>query len=82
MSYIREGINDYGTPVSWFNCDDCGDEFSVCPAVPEDQRDEWDGCMADTCTSYDIERDVSIFFEPMAEAGLIVRSAPKGNEHG
>jgi hypothetical protein len=79
VSYLREGINDYGTPVSWFKCDACDGEFSVCPAVTEDRYDEWTGCMADTCDSYDIVRDISIFFDAMVESGMLGR-APTSNQ--
>lgn len=58
MTYIEENVNQYGTPVSVFRCDDCSDVFTVCPAVPEERRDEWQKCLAATCSSYEADRDV------------------------
>lgn len=62
-------VNEYGTPVSVHRCPDCGAEFTVCPPT----SDNWGGCLADGCPSYDLARDVDIFFEPLAEAGLVER---------
>jgi hypothetical protein len=68
-------VNEYGTPITVATCAECGGDFSVCPAIPpEDFEQRWGtGCLADTCPSYDLGRDIDIFFEPMAEAGLIQR---------
>lgn len=67
----RLGVNEKGTPVSVHRCESCGCQFTVCPLRTVEQ---WGtGCLADTCESYDIERDVDIFFEPLADAGLIRR---------
>lgn len=46
--------NKYGTPVSLHKCDDCGNEFTVCPPAKEN----WGGCLSEICESYDINRDV------------------------
>lgn len=46
--------NEYGTDVSVHVCSDCGNRFTVCPPAGED----WGGCLAETCASYDINRDV------------------------
>jgi hypothetical protein len=62
------GVNEYGTPVSIHVCTSCGHEFTVCPANLDNHGD---GCLGETCPSYDISRDVDIFFEPAAEAGWI-----------
>lgn len=64
---IGESVNESRTPVSVHVCPDCGARFTVCPPA----GDDWGGCLADTCASYHISRDIDIFFEPMAEAGLI-----------
>lgn len=58
--YVRETENEYGTPVSEFICETCGGKFTVCPAVEEDKRDNWQNCLAEECDSYDIDRDVSV----------------------
>lgn len=62
MAYRGEGVNEHGTPVSLHTCDSCGHEFSVCPAVPEDARDQWDGCMQEDCESYEPTRDADLYF--------------------
>lgn len=73
-SALPTSVNEYGTPVSVLTCSACGRGFTVCPALGEDWREKWgDECLADYCSSYDLSRDVDIFFEPMSEAGLIVR---------
>ena len=54
---LREDTNEHGTPISVHKCSDCGEEFTVCPPAGED----WGGCMADTCISYDPKRDGDIF---------------------
>lgn len=60
--YRGVGINEYGTPVSLHTCDTCGDEFSVCPEVPECRADEWDGCLSLACGSYEPMRDAELYF--------------------
>lgn len=55
-------VNDYGTPVSVHKCADCGTAFTVCPAVPEDKRDQWERCLGESCASYDPARDADILF--------------------
>lgn len=71
----RIGTNEFRVEVTEFCCTRCGHSVSICPAVPLDQLERLFGlaCLGDTCTSYDLARDVDIFFEPMAEAGLIGR---------
>lgn len=69
-------LNEYGTPVTAFTCRACGRKYTVCPAVPPEKWDEWENCLADACPSYDIARDIDMFFEPAIEAGLIRRSSP------
>lgn len=60
MTYRFESRNEYGTPVSAFTCDTCGGDFTVCPAVRVEKRDQWDGCLATECPSYDPDRDVDM----------------------
>ena len=58
--------NEYGTDISVHTCDTCGREFTVCPAVPDDEEDlkAWANCLADDCPSYNPNRDVDalLFF--------------------
>lgn len=63
VTHIAETFNEYGTPVSMFRCGGCETTFTVCPAVPEDQRDQWTGCMAETCSTYDEGRDGDKLFD-------------------
>lgn len=58
-------------------CRACGRPFTVTPEPPPEIEDQWLDCLADDCPSYDIGRDVDMFFEPMAEAGLIQRGSTK-----
>lgn len=60
--YIKESKNEYGTPISVFKCDFCGQEFTVCPAIKPEDRKSWNGCGAPDCESYDPARDVSRYF--------------------
>lgn len=63
MTYLAETFNEYGTPVSLFQCEGCKTTFTVCPAVPQDRRDQWDGCMAEGCSTYDEARDGDKLFD-------------------
>ena len=56
---IGQGINKYGTHISLHICGDCGSRFTVCP--PAD--DDWGGCQAEGCASYDIARDADRLFD-------------------
>ena len=57
---LRLDKNKYGAAVSVHECNDCGDEFTVCPPAGEN----WGGCLSELCASYDINRDVDalLFF--------------------
>jgi len=70
--------DEYGAPVLAAVCTACGRPFTVCPAPPPEKADQWRECLADDCPSYDLSRDVDLFFEPLAEAGLIEREASDG----
>lgn len=61
-----ETTNEHGTPVSTHKCDTCGQEYTVCPAIPDDKRG-WESCMARECESYDPERDIDVLFASDAE---------------
>lgn len=55
---IKDDFNEQGTAVTVFECEVCGREFTVCPAVKEDKLNEWHGCLSTDCGSYDANRDV------------------------
>lgn len=74
MTYIKEATNDYGTPVSAFVCNTCGNPFTVCPAVTEVQHDEWQNCMSEDCDSYKPTRDADLYFG----TGMVERDTPSG----
>ena len=50
-----EHTNEHGVRVTEHICDTCGVEFTVCPGV-----DGWDDCLAESCLSYDPEREVDL----------------------
>lgn len=56
------GKNEYGTKISLHTCDECGQEFTVCPAQTYD-----DTCGHPECTSYDSSRDVMSLIDEGAE---------------
>ncbi len=55
---LREGKNEFGSPISVHKCSDCGEEFTVCPPA----ADNWGGCLSQECESYDPGRDVDGLF--------------------
>jgi hypothetical protein len=59
---LRDDVNEYGTPITVFRCEFCGGEFTVCPEVADDRLDQWRGCLAEDCASYDPSRDATIYF--------------------
>lgn len=65
-------FNEHGTPISVHVCSACGAIYTVCPRV-DDEAAWGTGCLAETCQSYDLARDIDLFFEPAMEAGLIKR---------
>ena len=73
---FAKAFNEYGTPVTVARCYSCEVVFTVCPPVQPGREDQWTGCLADTCESYDIARDIGIFFQPLAEAGLVTAEEP------
>ena len=62
--FIRDDVNEYGTPITVHQCDTgaCRREFTVCPAVPPEIRDQWDHCMNEDCDSYEPMRDGDLYF--------------------
>ena len=69
MTYLGRSTNEYGTPVSRHRCDDCGDEFTVCPESPN-----FGGCLAEGCPSYDISRDIDRVWDGVQK--FVVAAAP------
>ena len=68
---VGETLNGYGTTVSLHRCIYCGDNFTVTPA----EDNSWGlGCLAEQCDSYDITRDVDLFWDVLDEFGLISRT--------
>jgi hypothetical protein len=75
VGIVGESVNQYGTPVSVLRCADCGTVTSICPPS---RPEKWgDGCTLPDCASYDVNRDMDIWFEPLSEHGLI-RHKPTG----
>lgn len=71
---LRETTNEYGTPVIEYRCETCGETFTICPAPALENDDQWAGCMAPTCASYDPARDVDKWFDEGR-----VRAIPNGD---
>lgn len=59
---MKDGINEYGTPVGVFVCEACGEEFTVCPKPTNPENDVWRTCSAIDCSSYDPNRDAEVLF--------------------
>jgi hypothetical protein len=71
VGIVGESVNEYGTPVSVLRCASCGTVVSLCPVTTPEK---WgDGCLAEGCASYDVARDMDIFFDALDEHGLIHR---------
>jgi hypothetical protein len=71
---IRDDKNEHGVRITVFRCEFCGEEFSVCPAVPDINLDNWKGCLRPQCESYDEERDVDKMIE---EGGVTLMKETK-----
>lgn len=54
-------VNEFGTPVSVHTCEACGRMFTVCP--PADPETWGTGCLAEGCPSYDLRRDIDLFWD-------------------
>ncbi len=65
---VHNGYSDNkdGIRTSLHECDTCGVEFSLCPAIAPDEPG-WDNCLDDDCESYDPHRDMDILFMTAAE---------------
>lgn len=66
---LRDDVNKHGTPITVFRCEYCGKEFSICPAIPDINLDNWRGCLRPECESYDETRDADkmLFEDKTAE---------------
>ena len=49
MVEVQNSVNEYGTPITIIECVECGDMFSICPAIPSD---EWNNLYCNVCESY------------------------------
>jgi hypothetical protein len=63
MSRIKDTYNQSGTKVAEYGCETCGAVFTVCPAPSPEKDDQWRGCLAKGCKSYDPARDADKLFE-------------------
>lgn len=62
--FVERTTNEYGTPVDRYKCETCGDVFTVCPAHDDrSEDDQWAGCLATICASYDPARDADRLFD-------------------
>lgn len=68
---IRNDTNEYETPVTIFECEFCGVEFSVCPAVEDARLENWLGCLSVECASYDESRDIDKVWDELSLFGRI-----------
>ena len=69
---IRDSHNQFGTKISIHRCDECWNEFTVCPAV---ENEGWENCLGPECSSYDADRDADRLFG----SGRVLREE-KGGE--
>lgn len=58
---IGLGLNSYGKVVSIHRCRSCGNVFSVVPPVTDEEFG--DGCLAETCATYDLSRDIDLLWD-------------------
>lgn len=62
--FLNVSRNEFGTPIDVYQCEHCGDKFSICPANDDRTKDEdWAGCLARSCASYDPSRDADLLFD-------------------
>jgi hypothetical protein len=61
--YLGLGRNTYGTVVSKFECNTCGQPYTVCPSLEEINISNWQNCLEVGCNSYDTLRDADKFFD-------------------
>ena len=59
MAHLGFDLNRYGTMLSRHRCDLCGVEFTVTPARPAAENTP---CLIAPCESYDVNRDVDLWF--------------------
>ncbi len=58
MARMGASINEYDTAVVVYECESCGDCFTVCPAPLTEDDSFFRGCLAFSCDSYDATRDI------------------------
>ena len=60
---MRKGtrLNEYGTVVGVYECETCGEEFTVCPDPRKEEG--WEHYLSNECESYDPARDADKYFE-------------------
>ncbi len=66
---IGERKNEYGRPLFEMVCETCGEEYTVTGPDSVDGPG-WENCLAPTCKSYDIERDLDLLLFPFEAAEL------------
>jgi hypothetical protein len=77
MSLTHIAQNEYGTDVAAGICDSCKKPYTICPAPDKADWVNWADCLSEECPSYNLDRDIDLFFEPMVEHGLIQRVGAK-----
>lgn len=58
---MKRSVNEYGVEISVHECDVCGRQFTVCP--PRNNGENV--CLAVGCESYDVTRDVELFWDSL-----------------
>jgi predicted molibdopterin-dependent oxidoreductase YjgC len=69
--FIEYDKNECGTDISRYQCESCGDTFTVCPVSRV--HDNWVNCLSEDCVSYDPSRDADIIF--MSEKEIAERKS-------
>ena len=60
------GETEEGIRTSLHECETCGVDFTLCPAVGPAEPG-WENCLTDDCSSYDAHRDMDILYMTAAE---------------
>lgn len=69
-----DSVNEHGTPITVFpSCTGCGQQFTVCPAVPPERVEQWRGCLGEHCSTYDLSRDIDLFWDALSDHDQIKR---------
>jgi hypothetical protein len=59
--HLGYGKNRLGHKISLHRCDTCGQRFTLIPPVAPNMPG-WGNCLSESCESYDMSRDVDLFF--------------------